>query len=426
MSTPSADASTPSPTPKPRSGKGFPLLLILVACVALLIWTYRRVGESSDPTGGWVNTLESSSGVDEKIDAARGLGLVKDAELPAVVPALIKAIEDPQQNPRVRAAVARALGGTGVSALKSNQTLAREIEKSLVKALVDADPEVQAETANALFSLKGAGVKEFPFDLAAVEAGLVQQLDSPNENVRRTSASILGGFGAIPGMKVPPRLVAVLEKDPSNLVRASAASGLTGFSDDADRVVHCLFDGLAQQKDPIVVQQCADSLSRIVPTEAALPEILERLKSPDRVTRARSATLLGKIDSKPETAFPALLAVVKEPGEKPKGHPPTERLADSNISELDPQGEAATAISEIAAKLDEASLKQAVEAIRPMLDDPNINLRARAIKAIGQLGAPAQAILPKLEALQKDDPDLFIKMEAGRIAGVLKAPKDKK
>ena len=185
-----------------------------------------------------------------------------------------------------------------------------------------------------------------------------------------------------------------------------------------------LFEGL-KQPDKRVQQQCADSLARLKPTEAALPELLEHLKGDDRVVRGRSATLLGQVGSASPTVFSALLALVKE-HKVNTSQQPSARVYDSELAEINPSGEAATSIGLLAPKLDASSLQQAADALRPLLDDSSINLRGRVMRAIGELGPASWDIIPRLEALQKDDPEPFIKQEAGRVAGILKAARDKK
>ena len=423
MSTIPTDAHASAP--KRRSRTGIASLLILAGCCAFLLWSYQRIWEASDPIRGLVKTLGSSADLETRIAAARDLGMVKNEELPIAIPALVAALEDTQQSPRVRAGAARSLGNTGNHAVLADLAGAHLAEAALAKALDDTESEVQIESANSLHTMRYSTADHYRFDFDAITKGLVRQLESPNEDVRRTSASLLGNFGNVPGIRIPPTLILVFQKDPSNLVRAAAASSLSGFPIETDRAMALFFEGLAEN-DPRVQQQCADSLSRLVPSDDALPSLLERIKSPDRLTRARCATLLGHLGSKSAAVFPALLTVLKEPAMKTEERPPTSRVADSHILELNPRGEAATAIGGLASTLDAGSLQAAVEGIRPLLDDRSVNLRARAISAIGQLGTAAQELIPTLEALQKDDPDAFIKIEAGKAAGALKAARDKK
>ena len=422
MSTPVHDV--PSPTPKRRSRSMVALLVVLVGCSAYLLLSYLKVWETTDPTRKSVKALGSWTDVDTKIAAARDLAMAKNEELPYVIPALLAALDDPAENSRIRAYAARSLGHTGNHAMVADQNLARLVEKSLAKALVDPDPEIQGEAANDLLAMRSSGVKDFPFDLGAIESGLTSQLKSTDENVRRTCASVLNVLGSIPGNKLSPLLITIFQNDPSIPVRLSAASSLPGFTGEPDRVMTVLFEGL-KQPDKRVQQQCADSLARLKPTEAALPELLEHLKGDDRVVRGRSATLLGQVGSASPTVFSALLALVKE-HKVNTSQQPSARVYDSELAEINPSGEAATSIGLLAPKLDASSLQQAADALRPLLDDSSINLRGRVMRAIGELGPASWDIIPRLEALQKDDPEPFIKQEAGRVAGILKAARDKK
>jgi vesicle coat complex subunit len=139
--------------------------------------------------------------------AILGCGAAKEEPVQVRVPALIKALSDPDAGARGRAAA--ELGRIGPEA--------NEAVPALIKALGETNADVRASAAEALGEI-GPQKEE-------VVPALIAALDDPESFVRASAAWALGNIGPEAG-PAAPELKRLTEKDPDESVRRDAREAL--------------------------------------------------------------------------------------------------------------------------------------------------------------------------------------------------------
>jgi HEAT repeat protein len=252
------------------------------------------------------------------IDALKGCYSPKPAsdELakigPSVLPLLLKALED--KDPRVRAGAAEALGqmvkpplmavyspdepfGIRVDDASASAVVLAPAAPRLAEALQDPDSNVRIQAAIALALIA-------PNDNRAVPI-LVQLLDGADRPLREAALAALDGMGE--GAKnAAPTVGRVLatDNDPHAAAQAAHVLGSTAGAAACEPLARAIADS----KDSFVRQSAVTAMGRLWP---ACPQTIPTLKGTfggDAGVASASASGLGKI-GKP--AMPALTAALK-------------------------------------------------------------------------------------------------------------------
>jgi HEAT repeat protein len=198
---------------------------------------------------------------DQIVQVCQVLGHVGRLDLDQTLPALRKAVSDPEHE--VRAAAVSALGQ-----LKSPKAL-----DDLLTALKDQDRSVQRAAVAALGEL-GA-------ESESAVARLTEVLEAKDPDLRRTAVWALGNIGSKAQSAVPALIKALLDKD----VQRDATYTLGRIGAGASAAVPRLMELL---DDPQLRYQAAHALSEIGPSaKAALPKL--RAFAKDRDTRFAKA-----------------------------------------------------------------------------------------------------------------------------------------
>jgi HEAT repeat protein len=209
--------------------------------------------------------------------AAGALGFGPSAKA-AVVP-LIAALRDGDRH--VRCMAAYALGRIGPEAA--------EAVSALVVALTDEDEQVRWRAADAL-GYVGPRAK------TAVGALLRALKEGEGEFLRRSAAIALGEIGADAGTVVPVLLAALADR--ASGVRAGAAAGLGGFGAQARAAVPALSDVLLDSDDYFVQKAACSALKKMGPeaTGNVVPALTRALDSKSADVRCRAAAALSDLD----------------------------------------------------------------------------------------------------------------------------------
>ena len=291
------------------------------------------------------------------------VGWIRDSDIPAhlkircwamshseaAIPGLLTALEDPNNQVRLRTAM--ALGQIGSEAAIA----------ALLTALEDPNNEVRG---NAVAALRQIGSE-------AAIAALLTALEHPNNEVRGNAALALGQIG---GEAVIAALLTALEH-PNNEVRWSAAAALGQIGSEA--AIPSLLTALEHPNNE-VRWRAAMALGKIGGEVAAIPRLLIALENADADVRRTAASALGQIGG--EVAIPGLLTALED--------------SDDQV-----RWRAASALGEIGGEATILGLLTALE-------DSNDQVRWSAAQALGKIGGEAAiaALLTALEDLGLDVP----------------------
>jgi HEAT repeat protein len=154
-----------------------------------------------------VGTALGSLALTLAVIAVLGCGAGKEEPVQVRIPALIKALGDPDAGVRGRAAA--ELGRIGPEA--------RDAVPALIAALGEANADVRASAAEALGEI---GPQE-----EEVVPALIAALDDPENFVRASAAWALGNIGP-KAKQAAPKLKRLAEKDPDESVRHDAREAI--------------------------------------------------------------------------------------------------------------------------------------------------------------------------------------------------------
>lgn len=308
-----------------------------------------------------------------------GVAQKEEWQVVDILPALIKALDDPDSEVRIGAAKAvsayrknaeeaipvltRRLKDPEpyvrtwmIMALESIKPTAEEAIPALTEALLDHDCDVRLEAANAWATI---GKYEVLILKTADLKQLTEGLKGTSEYERRRSAEALGSIGPAAKTAVPALTEALLDEDCE--VRVWAARALCVIGEDHD------------------VQA-----STIEP----LGELVRNLRASDEKVRETSAMALGSVGSAAKAAVPAL----------------TEALLDKSY---EVRFQVARALLEIGLPevpmLERATLNELIVGLK----DPNDYVRECSALSLGWIGPVAKESVPALtETLLDDSPDV--------------------
>jgi HEAT repeat protein len=229
--------------------------------------------------------------------AAEALGNIPTpTEDPKVLQSLLEALDD--QDPVVEASAAFALQTFGGDARAAIPSLARMIganrplslRRSAVQALSNIDPQ----------------------DHAAVTAFL-RALDDGDPEVRRVATRALGRSGPTEQEAVVARLEQALQTEKDAAVRQEAASALGALGPEAEKASSRLKAVMADDHVPAVRIAAAQALLQLDPTPAdAVARLGQELSGPDPRDRAAAAKALGQGRAKSAAAVPSLMKALED------------------------------------------------------------------------------------------------------------------
>ena len=215
---------------------------------------------------------------------------------------------------------------------------------ALVSSLGDPDPSVRSTVIAAL--------NHFPTKGALIAPALGQLLDDPDKSVRLAAANTLGGLGA--------ESVTVLRdtlQHPDPMVRVTALAALGGTGIYAER---------------------------------ALPDLLAALDQPIGEIRRAAATALGKIAS--DKHWP-----ITRPWD-PMGY---------DYKPIWPRPMRTPLRQSLYTRLHNRIILFTIPALSQVLDDPEPEVRAAALRALGTIGSEAASAIPLIiEVVNDENPNV--------------------
>lgn len=310
----------------------------------------------------------------------------------ALLPALVKALQDDDGKVRSNAAAALAnLQKNGADALPALEKALRDpdpqvrtwsvravswiaVEKGvpLVLALAgDTDAGVRTAVYEACASA-GAGAANTDAALAVLQKGL----QDPVKEVRRTAATSLWGLGRTEAI---PALARALAEDEAPEVRNAAASTLGGLG-DASAVPHLL--KALEHEDDMTRAGAASGVARLGPEGVvALPKLIQLLRTGSNSLRSSVLLAIGMMGKGAEPALPALIEALQDED------PGVRSMAASSLSGLTGLGIHSDALR--------AALTKAI-------NDDVAQVRQYAVDAAYNLGPDMVEAVPALLKLHAD------------------------
>jgi HEAT repeat protein len=289
---------------------------------------------------------------------------------PPAVPALLTAIDDPRRE--VREKVGQLL-----------EELRPMAVDELVRQVRGRDPRLRRA---AMGQLKPLGAKA----ARAVDAliGLLEDADAPS---RAEAASTLAAIGPEAGAAVAVLVKALA--DPDAEVRRSAADALGGIGPQAKPATAAL--ARFTREEP---ERAARALGRIGPgAKQAAPVLVDLLRNSQTDVRLQAAKALGAIAPADQATTLALLDSRRDP------QAAVSREAAAALRRVSPRhARLADALTDVEAAqmlrytLDPSD-KANVSLLRDIFQHGDPTVRARAVNALGNLGADAVPVL--MEAL---------------------------
>ena len=308
----------------------------------------------------------------------------------AVHYALLKALSDPDQRVRVKAAKALWEMTDESASPNFKESDKREAALSaLVKDLNDPERDVRA---SALQSLSTFVDIQPQFSLRDLVADLTTALDDESPHVRRIAAYTLGLIGEPAYASIPQLTQRLGDAEP--IVRSAAAGAFADFGELAKDAIPQL-ESLLNDPDRIVRSDAAIALVQLgVISDRAVRELREALKYPDEDTREHAAFTLGLAGDSGEIAISELQEMLSD------NYPEVRRAVTLALGRIgEPAG-------------------SAVSGLRAMLYDRDALVRTNAARALGRIGEAASSAVPDLQRALKDS-SAAVRAHAARSLGQL-------
>jgi HEAT repeat protein len=224
-------------------------------------------------------------------------------------------------------------------------------------------------------------------------------LDDPDADVRRSACH------AMEGLQLPPeqhlqRLIRILDKDPSTEVQSRAARQLPHLAERADisNATATLARFLSRGRE--IYMPICKTLGKIGPrAQAAVPALMEALRSEDQWIALEAAKALWNIERSARLILPTLDKAFASCGETvcdlicemgPEARSLLPKLLDALAQDdyWDLQWAAADAIGHVA-----SADQETMQALKKALSHESGIVRSGAANALGRLGEPALPIL---------------------------------
>jgi HEAT repeat protein len=236
--------------------------------------------------------------------------------------------------------------------------------RSLARVLADGDELVRQAAVEGLVRAGNAGAE-----------GLIAALAAGDRQVRRRAAAALGQVRGEPHKAVPSLMRAL--KDPDANVRRLAARSL-GLLGLAARPAVAALSAALQDTDRVGCRLAAWALIQI--GQAGIAALEQALFSGDDHICCEAVWALGQAGSKARTAIPALVGLLGQGTEEARRPAPAE---------------------------DKDSLSSTAVFVIAPFRQPKVEVRAGAIRALGQIGREApEARFPLAAATQDRDPHI--------------------
>lgn len=351
----------------------------------------------------------AESAVAGLIDLLRQGAKARSASARPFVPGKPPPRTDPKELDTAMVA-ARALGRIGGTAVPA-----------LAKALPEPDREIREHAALALARI-GPPAK------AAVPALIkVLQDEKADDGVRGAAARALAAIGPDAGEAVPA-LVAALKQPRQALVEPV----FHALAEIGKSAVPALV-GLLQDKNPYLRQQAARALGEIG-REAlpAVPALTTALKDQDRALSAQAAEALGRIGPGAAEVVPELAALL----ETRTGFPPYRRAIARAVGEMGAQAKGVVPAllaalrdpdEEVAATAAQAlhrfgSAVKVADWIDALKNASSREVRTLAARALAERGSEAKEAVPVLRERLERQEDSFVKTSLAVALGRLDPP----
>jgi HEAT repeat protein len=424
----SVNPGTDAPKRARRLQTGVRSLIALVACCAAVLWAWRYLSENSDPMRRENRSIQEraigalrSGGPAERLAAIVELQRVDFADNSIAIPALIRALEDPETQVRVASAQALASIGPGVAKSRSGGGIIRDAVPVLIRCLKDPEPSVRSAATVSLGEIAAlrlpAGANP-PINRGSVKDELIAMLGDRDAGVRLAAIRTVAPHRPENG---PPEALAAALKDDSAENRVAAIQGLSFVRQGLDPWVPILLRLAEHDLDPSVREQCFTTLGyAFTPpavTAAAVPALIASLKSANVKVRSQAASILGTVKAVANAAVPELLRVLNgplAPGVGPFYGP--DRI-------LDPGCAAASALGRIAPGSVEA--KRVMAALTEVARSGPVIRRGWAAYALGEFGPAADEAVPVLiKVIKESTPEPRTENEASAAAALGKIAPD--
>ena len=344
-------------------------------------------------------------------DIGPALVLALDDSRPAVRLAAASALVlvEPRLADKVIPTVLAALRAKQVQAYSAAELLrpaAKAAVPALIRALDEPNDEIRFEVASALAYLGEAAVPP-----------LAEALKAERVRVRSGAAVALGRMGKVSVGPALPALVAAL-KDSDAGARLDAAEALSHIDPEkAGLAVPVLAAALRAEKAPDRLR-AAEALERLRGTaRPAVPALLAALNDEDRPVRLAATLALIAIDREAAAAsVPVLIDILQN------GDTLARRRTARAAASLGPAAKGAVpellralkaddvhlrlAAAEAVARVDRSQAKAGIEVLAGLLADKKHRssmVRAYALQALGRIGPDAKDALPVLAAVLDDD-----------------------
>jgi HEAT repeat protein len=294
------------------------------------------------------------------------------------LPALVEALKD--GDPRVRLAAAQAVIVVG-----EGQTAAPDAAAVLAEALRKSDPRDRAYIQWYLWQAQ-------PQDKVALPA-LIALLRDADAGVRSIALTGLQQLSTEAEVDAALPAISELLKDQDRGVRLAAAEALWQISEDAGPAVPVLVEAL-EDKDDRLRSHAARILGEVgTAARAALPALRAVLadKGAGAAVRIAAAEAVWRINADVRAAVPVLIEALKSKDDQRRSH-------------------AASVLREIG-----AAAVDAAPALRELLEEDTIDsaVRLSAAEALWQITHDVRTAMPVLiETLQNDEKDARIEAAA--------------
>ncbi len=347
-----------SQNPRSRFRIDVRAMLVAVAAFAAIFWAVLSINER-DSVRTWARQFARGD-ASERAAAAVELGQViqTSRDFQAAVKTLLDGFND--SSPDVRSVAIRTVG----------QIVAKALDSQIPS--VDPQSPGQADL------------------LSRAATALVLKLNDSDENVRIASIQALISARSLFPQGPPAELLAALEdRTPGIRLQAIAAVGRFGSGPGLDSALPALFANLLSA-EPGVAEIASLTLSMIKPSAGTIPDLAERLESPERLVRYRAASMLANLGPAAASSIPALIRLYQN---ELKTAPPA-LVQDRFLSAADPACEAARALGLVSKNLDANT--EVIAALVQGLSSPNHERHGAAALALGSMGRRAISVIPRL------------------------------
>jgi HEAT repeat protein len=344
--------------------------------VCLIVWDRYFAGEP------WMRGVKSQY-ADERLTAVHELEQSGRMIRDAAVPALLKAMNDPDASVRAGAAKAMVSTMSPISGLPASRTHVNAAISVALGCLDDPDPSVRAEAVHAAWMVvMVSGPPPEKAELEPILPRLIDRLSDADASVRLAAIRGVGHVGPKVASEPPPALLARLD-DVAEPNRKAAAIALAAYKDGLagmlPSMVASLEKGSPEFRKSFLM--ALEQMQGMQLTPKAIPGLVAAVRSHDPEVGYLAASRLSELLEKAGSAMPALGKALDEILDAGPGDSNSRDQANRNrdnalaiVEGLGRIGRGATALEEATAAL--------AKALRP---DRSPALRVAAARTLGRL-----------------------------------------